>query len=123
MMHRFFAATGRFAVRFRWAIVAAWVAATVLATLLLPSLASVIKENNTDQLPASSPSLSAARLATPFQDPNQTPVLVVIARGSGTVTTADAAAISQLAAHLATVANVQQVKDLGDSADRQAVQL
>jgi RND superfamily putative drug exporter len=123
MMHRFFTATGRFAVRFRWAVVAAWVAATVLATLLLPSLASVIKENNTDQLPASSPSLSAARLATPFQDPNQTPVLVVIARGSGTVTTADVAAIGRLAARLATVANVQQVKDLGDSADRQAVQL
>ena len=93
MMHRFFAATGRFAVRFRWAVVAAWVAAAILAGLLLPSLASVIKENNTDLLPASSPSLSAARLATPFQDPNQTPVLVVIARGSGTVTTADVAAI------------------------------
>jgi RND superfamily putative drug exporter len=123
MMHRFFTATGRFAVRFRWAVIAAWVAATVLATLLLPSLASVIKENNTDQLPASSPSLSAARLATPFQDPNQTPVLVVIARGSGTVTAADAAAIGRLAARLEKVANVQQVKDLGDSADRQAVQL
>src|SRR6266567_8579645 len=122
-MHSFFAATGRFAVRFRWAVVAAWVAATFLAILLLPSLASVIKENNTDQLPASSPSLSAARLATPFQDPNQTPVLVVIARGSGTVTTADAAAIGRLAARLATVADVQQVKDLGDSTDRQAVQL
>ncbi len=31
MMHTFFAATGRFAVRFRWAVVAAWVAATILA--------------------------------------------------------------------------------------------
>ena len=82
MMHRFFTATGRFAVRFRWAVVAAWVAATVLATLFLPSLASVLTENNTDQLPASSPSLAAARLATPFRDPDQTPVLVVIARGS-----------------------------------------
>ena len=123
MMHRFFAATGRFAVRFRWAVVAAWVAATILASLLLPSLASVVKQNNTDQLPASSPSLSAARLATPFQDPNQTPVLVVIARGGGTVTSADITAIGRLAARLAKVADVQQVKDLGDSADRQAVQL
>src|SRR5215469_16472297 len=118
MMHTFFAATGRFAVRFRWAIVSAWVAATILATLLLPSLASVIKENNTDQLPASSPSLSAARLATPFQDPNQTPVLVVIARGSGTATAADTTAIGRLAVRLAKVADVQQVKDLGGSADR-----
>jgi RND superfamily putative drug exporter len=123
MTHSFFTATGRFAVRFRWAVVAAWVAATILAGLLLPSLASVIKENNTDQLPASSPSLSAARLATPFQDPNQTPVLVVIAHGGGTVTSADVTAIRRLAARLAKVADVQQVKDLGDSDDRQAVQL
>jgi RND superfamily putative drug exporter len=123
MTHTFFATTGRFAVRFRWAVVAAWVAATVLASLLLPSMASVIKESNTDQLPASSPSLSAARLAAPFQDPNQTPVLVVIARGSGTVTAADAAAIGRLAARLATITDVRQVKNLGDSADRQAVQL
>ena len=34
-MHRFFAATGRFAVRFRWAIVWAWIAAPVLAGLFL----------------------------------------------------------------------------------------
>jgi RND superfamily putative drug exporter len=122
-MHRFFAATGQFAVRFRWAIVAAWVAATVLATVLLPSLASVVKESNTNQLPASSPSISAARLATPFQDPDQTPVLVVIARGSGTVTSADVTAIGRLAARLAKVPDVRQVKDLGDSADRQAVQV
>jgi RND superfamily putative drug exporter len=123
MMHMFFAATGRFAVRFRWAVVATWVAATILASLLLPSLASVAKQSNTDQLPASSPSLSAARLATPFQDPNQTPVLVVIAHGGGTVTSADITAIGRLAARLAKVAGVQQVKDLGDSADRQAAQL
>src|SRR5579864_4414600 len=101
MMHRFFAATGRFAVRFRWAIVAAWVAATVLAIVFLPSLTSVMRQNNTDQLPASSPSLAAARLATPFQDPNQTPVLVVIARDSGTITSADTTAIGRLTVRLA----------------------
>jgi len=123
MMHRFFASTGRFAVRFRWAVVAAWVAAAVLSALYLPSLASVSKENNADALPASSPSLYAARLAAPFHDPNQTPVLVVIARGDGTVTSADITAIGRLAARLGKVASVQQVKDLGDSADRQAVQL
>ncbi len=122
-MHRFFAAAGRFAVRFRWAVVAAWMVGTVLAFQFLPSLASVTKESNTDLLPASSPSLSAARLAAPFRGPDQTPVPVVIARGSGTVTTADVTAIGRLAARLAKVADVQQVKDLGASADRQAVQL
>ena len=80
-MHSFFAATGRFAVRFRWAIVVAWVAAAVLASLFFPSLASVARQSNTSSLPAGSPSLHAAGLAVPFQGPNQTPVSVVIARG------------------------------------------
>src|SRR5215469_11748723 len=122
-MHSFFAATGRFAVRLRWAIVVAWVIATVLAFLLFPSLASVVKQNNTDSLPAGSPSLSAARLAAPLQGPEQTPVLVVVARDSGTVSAADFTAIGRLTDRLAKVADVQQVKDLGVSADRQAVQL
>ena len=122
-MHRFFAATGRFAVRFRWAVVAAWVAATVLASLFFPSLASVARQDNTDLLPASSPSLHASRLATPFRGPDQTPVTVIIARGSGTVTAADITALGRLAASLAKITDVQQVKDLGDSRDRQAVQL
>ena len=122
-MHRFFAATGRFAVRFRWVIVAAWVAATVLASVFFPSLASVTKQSNTDMLPANSPSLHAARLATPFQSVNQTPVFVVIARGNGPVTGPDSAAIGRLASNLAKVADVQRVKDLGASADHRAVQL
>ncbi len=37
----FFAAVGRVSVRYRWAIVAAWVAGTVAAMALLPSLSSV----------------------------------------------------------------------------------
>jgi putative drug exporter of the RND superfamily len=119
----FFAAAGRFAVRFRWAIVVAWVAAAVLATLFFPSLTSVAKQSNASSLPASSPSLRAARLATPFQGVNQTPVPVVIARGTGTLTAADTAAIDRLAAGLARVPDVQRVKNLGASRDRQAVQL
>jgi len=122
-VHTFFAATGRFAVRFRWVIVVAWVAAAVLANLFFPSLTSVAKQSNTSSLPASSPSLQAARLAAPFQGVNQTPVPVVIARGSGTLTTADAAAIERLTTGLARVPRVQQVKNLGTSRDRQAVQL
>jgi uncharacterized membrane protein YdfJ with MMPL/SSD domain len=46
-MHRFFAAIGRFVVRFRWAIVVAWVAAAVLANLFFPSLARVARQDNT----------------------------------------------------------------------------
>jgi len=95
-MHRFFAATGRFAVRFRWAIVVAWVATTVLANLFFPSLTSVARQSNTSSLPAGSPSLQAARLATPFQDPNETPVPVVIVNSGGRLTTADVTAVDRM---------------------------
>ncbi len=122
-MHRFFAATGRFAVRFRWAIVVAWVAAAVLANLFFPSLASVARQNNTSSLPASSPSLQAARLAIPFRGLNETPVPVVIARSGGTLTPADMAAVDRLAASLAKVSGVRQVKHLGASRDGRAAQL
>jgi RND superfamily putative drug exporter len=122
-MHGFFATTGRFAVRFRWAVVAAWLAAAVLANLFLPSLASVARQNNSSLLPASSPSLQAARLATPFQGPDETPVPVVIARSSGTLTTADVAATAGLAARLAKVTDGRQVRTLGASRDHQAMQL
>jgi RND superfamily putative drug exporter len=122
-VHTFFTATGRFAVRFRWAIVAAWLAAIILAHLFLPSLASVANDSNVSFLPASSPSLQAARLATPFQDVNQTAVPVVIARDRGALTTADTTAIARLTARLAAVTAVQRVEDLGVSRDGQAAQL
>jgi putative drug exporter of the RND superfamily len=122
-VHNFFAATGRFAVRFRWVVVAAWLAATVLASLFLPSLSSVEKGDNNGFLPASSPSMQAERLATPFQAPDQVPIPVIVARGGGTLTAADTAAIERLAARLAGVAGVQRVKDLGVSDDGRAAQL
>jgi putative drug exporter of the RND superfamily len=122
-MTGFFAAAGRFAVRFRWIVVVAWVAATVLAHHFFPSLTSVAQASNTSFLPASSPSLQAARLGAAFQGVDQTPVPVVIARTNGTLTAADTAAVHRLAARLAEVAGVQQVKDLDVSRDGQAAQL
>jgi uncharacterized membrane protein YdfJ with MMPL/SSD domain len=101
-VHSFYAALGRFAVRFRWVIVVAWVAAAVLATLFLPSLTSVARQDNAALLPSNSPSLQAARMAAPFQGVNQTPVPVVVARTSGgALTAADLAAVGRLKASLA----------------------
>jgi RND superfamily putative drug exporter len=122
-MSGFFAATGRFAVRFRWVIVVAWVAAAVLANHFFPSLASVANDSNVSFLPASSPSLQAARLAAPFQGVNQTAVPVVVARDRGTLTTADTVAIGRLAIRLGTVAHVQRIEDLGISRDARAARL
>ena len=75
-----FAVAGRLAVRFRWAIVLAWVAGTVAAMTLLPSLSNVTQSDNTSFLPASAPSERAAQLASPLQGASLTAVTVVAAR-------------------------------------------
>ena len=118
-----FPGIGRFAVRFRWVVVVAWIAATFLAQHFFPSLASVVKASDTSFLPASSPSLQAARLAAPFQGVTQTAVPVVVSRDGGALTRPDFAAVRRVTAHLAADADVRQVKDLGVSRDGRAVQL
>ena len=70
-MSTFFAATGRFAVRFRWVVVVAWVAATVLANLFLPSLTTVIKQNSTSALPARQPQPASRPAGRPVPEPGR----------------------------------------------------
>jgi putative drug exporter of the RND superfamily len=123
-----FEVAGRLAVRFRWAIVLAWVAGTVAAMTLLPSLSNVTQSDNTSFLPASAPSEQAAQLASPLQGASLTAVTVVAARSGGAhsgqaPTGADQAAIARLSAALARVARVTAVRDAGQSADGQAEQL
>ncbi len=90
----FFTAVGRLAVRFRWAIVLAWIIGMVAAMALLPSLGSVTQGDNTSFLPASAPSQQAAQLASPLQGAALTAVTVVVARPGGTLTGADQADIA-----------------------------
>jgi putative drug exporter of the RND superfamily len=118
-----FAVAGRLAVRFRWAIVLAWVAGTAAAMALLPSLSNVTQSDNTSFLPASAPSEQAAQLASPLQGASLTAVTVVAARAGGPLTGADQAAIARLSGALARVARVTSVRDAGQSADGQAEQL
>ena len=119
----FFAATGRLAVRFRWAIVLAWVAGVAAAMALLPSLSSVTQSDNTSFLPASAPSEQAAQLASPLQEASLTAVTVVAARSGGTLTGADEAFLVRLERSLARIPRVVSVRDAGPSADGQAEQL
>jgi putative drug exporter of the RND superfamily len=119
----FFAAAGRLAVRFRWAIVLAWAAGAAAAMALLPSLSSVTQSDNTSFLPASAPSQRAARLASPLQGASLTAVTVVAARPDGTLTGADEAFVVRLEGSLARVPRVVSVRDAGQSADGQAEQL
>jgi RND superfamily putative drug exporter len=119
----FFTAIGRLAVRFRWAIVAAWAAGLVTAMVLLPSLSSVTQGDNTSFLPASAPSQQAAQLASPLQGASLTAVTVVVARRAGPLTSADQAEVTRLLAAFSRVPKVAAVRDAGESADGRAEQL
>jgi putative drug exporter of the RND superfamily len=116
-----FTRLARFDVRFRWIIVAAWIAAAIAIPKTLPSLADVVNSNNAQFLSASAPSVQAQALAEPFlgRNPSST-AIIVAATTSGPLTVADNAAITraeQLARH---VPGVSLVRDEGTSRDGQA---
>jgi RND superfamily putative drug exporter len=118
-----FGAIGRFAIRFRWLVVAAWIILAFVAVSLLPSLTSVTQSNNTKFLPASAPSMHAATLAAPFGTSNLQPVPLVAARTSGPLTSTDVTALTALERQLLRVPTVTAIKDLGRSQDGRADQL
>jgi RND superfamily putative drug exporter len=120
-MSRFFTSLGRFSVRFRFLIVVAWIAVTILAVHFLPSLGDVAKDTTSGFLPATSPSMQAAAMAAPFQDVSLAPATLVVAR-SGGLTAADNAAVDRLEAQIRGVDRVKVVIDLGVSSDGQARQ-
>jgi RND superfamily putative drug exporter len=111
---------GRFAVRFRFLIVLVWVLVTVVATLTLPSLLGVTDSNNLSFLPANSPSLRAAQLASSFQQGNLPTAVIVASRSGGRLSEADQAAITRVEAAAGKVDGVLRVVDQGVSDDGQA---
>jgi putative drug exporter of the RND superfamily len=122
-IHAIFGGIGAFAVKFRWAVIAAWIVGAILAVGFLPSLSSVTQGNNSAFLPASAPSNHAADLAAPFGATNLIPVPVVAAVSSGTLTATDQAWLTQLQTDLGSVKTVVKVQDLGRSSDGAAEQL
>ena len=112
-----FRAIGKFAVKFRWVVLIVWIAAAVAIPKALPSLASVTQGNNADFLPNSAPSQHAANLAAPLGlSLKVTPVPVVAAVPTGTLTAADQAWLSTLQTDLGKVSTVTSVRALGESA-------
>jgi putative drug exporter of the RND superfamily len=126
-----FRAIGKFAVKFRWVVLALWIVAAVAIPKSLPSLASVTQGNNSAFLPASAPSQQAANLAAPLGFSTSTvPIPVVAAVSTGSFTAADQAWLGTLQADLAKVPTVVKVRELGVSqvpgpngVDGQAAQL
>ncbi len=83
----------RTVVRYRWPVVAFWVSGTVASVLLLPSLASVVRNDTASFLPADAPSVLAAKLAAPFLAPSGATGVLVATGTAGPLTPADLSAI------------------------------
>lgn len=112
-----FRAIGKFAVKFRWVVLIFWIAAAVVIPKALPSLASVTQANNSAFLPASAPSEQATTLAAPLGiSLSVTPVPVVAAVSTGSLSAADQAWLGTLATDLGKVPTVVKVNTLGESA-------
>jgi RND superfamily putative drug exporter len=123
-MHGFFAALGRFTVRFRWVLVAVWIVGTFAAVRALPSLGSVVNNNNTAFLPANAPDVKAADLAAPLVGKeNLEPIVIVALVHEGQLTDADISSIEADARLVRHVANVKTVQFIGISSDHKAIQL
>jgi len=112
-----FRGIGKFAVKFRWVVLIAWIVAAVAIPKALPSLASVTQGNNSAFLPNSAPSEKATNLAAPLGiSTSISSIPVVAAVSTGSFTPADQAWLGTLATDLGKVATVTKVNALGESA-------
>ena len=121
-MSNFFQHLGRIVVKFRWPIVAAWIILTIASVAFLPSLSSVVKNDNRAFLPANAPSIKAAELASPFQNANNAQVVLVAQTNGSALTPADKQAYAKVEAAIAKVPTVISVKVAGVSPDQRAIQ-
>jgi putative drug exporter of the RND superfamily len=120
-----FSGLGRAVVRFRYLVVAGWIALVVISAVTLPSLGSEVNTNNSQFLPSSSPSVRAADLAAPILgSPTTTSQIYVVAARSGSaLTPADEAALARLVEALRSVPHVTSSRVLSVSKDGQAAQI
>jgi len=123
-MTRIFETLGRTVVRFRWLVVVGWLAGTMAAVALLPSLASQVNDNNGAFLPASAPSNQAATLAAPLiGQVNHTSIPVVAVTSNASLNGADGTALKAVLAALARVPTTLGVQYLSVSPDGRAAEL
>ncbi len=111
---------GRFAVRFRYPVIVAWVLITIFCARAFPSLGSVVNSDNSSFLPASAPTKQAATLATPFQPANLYTSVIVAVRADGPLTSQDQAAMTRAENNAQKVRHVAFVHDQSISADGRA---
>src|SRR5438270_869994 len=124
-VNTFYTALGQFVVRFRYAIIAAWVLFGIICSIALPSLGSVVKTTQSDFLPGNSPSLQAEKLALHFnnQKTDKLASLTLVAVTThGALTAVEQSAITRLEGAIRRLAHVKSVQDLSTSPDLRARQ-
>jgi RND superfamily putative drug exporter len=115
-MGNFMAGLARFAIRFRYVIIALWIIAGALCIALFPSLSSAVNTDNSSFLPASSPSVHAMNLAAPFEPTSDTTGTLVVA-GKSALSSSDQQSITKLENKIAKDDHVVSVSDQGLSKD------
>src|SRR5580693_247718 len=125
MSDRLYALIGRSVVRFRWLVVAAWIVLIVLTSAAFPSLGSEINNDNSQFLPASTPSSRAASLAAPVLGSanDDSEVTIVAARSRGAIDAADQAALARVIAATSALPRVDSVREVAVSVDGGALQI
>ena len=115
-----FSAIAKGSIRWRWYVIVGWISATALAILFLPTLGDVVHNDSTTFLPPSSPSLKAAKLASPFiHEGVQTGILVAVDQGSR-IGPADEHALQHLETAIRHVVHVTGISEGAQSADGRA---
>ena len=115
-----FATIARGSMRWRWYVIGGWITATVLAVLFLPTLGAVVHNDSTTFLPQSSPSLKAAKLASPFiHEGVQTGILVAVSQ-DGRIGPDDEQALQHLETGIRHVVHVIGISQGAQSANGRA---
>lgn len=111
------ASLGRFAVRYRYLVIAFWLVLAVVCIKAFPSLNNVAQTDNSSFLPGSAPIKQAAQLATPFQPAKGSTAVLVAVREGGRLTADDQTAIGTIEAAIGKLPHVTFVRDQGMAAD------
>ena len=119
--------------RFRWLVIAAWVAIAIVSSVALPSLGSEVNNDNTQFLPSSAPSIEAATLAAPLigSFAKQSQIIIVAALVGKqppaavppALSVADLSVVNAEAAAARSVPHVLSAEVVGVAADRQAARI
>lgn len=119
-MRSAFRTFGLAVVRFRFLILAAWIAFGVVCFAFFPSISSVAKDQNSGFLPANSPSIRAEHLASTFQNIDLGQITLVGVSSRGALTAADQSAMTSFETRVKSMPRVVKLQDFGTSPDGQA---